>query len=227
MKTRPGADCDADPELLIAKCRLKLKKIGKSMRPFRYDLNQIPYDYTVEVTNRFKGLDLVYRVPGELWVEIHTIVPEVVTKAIPKKKKYKKTKWLSEEALQITEERREAKGKGERERYTQLNAEFQRRARRIKKASFNEQHKEIEENDGMEKTRDLIKKTGDIKGTFHVGMGTIKDRNVKDLTEVEEIKNRWQEYTETIQKSLNDLEIHNGVVTHLEPDIWSVKSSKT
>ena len=81
-KTRPGADCGLGNELLIAKFRLKLKKIGKSMRPFRYDLNQIPYDYTVEVTNRFKGLDLVYRVPGELWVEIHTIVPEVVTKAL-------------------------------------------------------------------------------------------------------------------------------------------------
>ena len=199
-KTRPGADCDSDHELLIAKCRLKLKKIGKSMRPFRYDLNQIPYDYTVEVTKRFEGLDLVDRVPGELWMEIHTIVPEVVTKSIPKKKKYKKAKLLSEEALQIAEERRESKGKGERERYTQLNAEFQRIARRIKKASFKEQHKEVEENDGMEKTRDLIKKTGDIKGTFHVGMSTIKDRNVKDLTEVEEIKNRWQEYTETIQK---------------------------
>ena len=88
-------------------------------------------------------------------------------------------------------------------------------------------HKKWRTNNRMGKNRDLFKKTGDIKGTFHVGMGTIKDRNVKGLTEVEEIKNRWQEYTETIQKSLNDLKIHNGVVTHLEPDIWSVKSSKT
>ena len=101
-----------------------------------------------------------------------------------------------------------------------MNAEFQRIARIVKKSFFNEQHKEIEENDGMEKTRDLIKKTGDIKGTFHVGMSTIKDRNGKDIRETEEIKNRWQEYTEELhKKGLNDLEVNNGVVTHLEPDI--------
>ena len=105
-----------------------------------------------------------------------------MTKTIPKKKKCKKAKWLSEEALQIAEERREAKGKGERERYTHLNAEFQRRARRDKKAFLNEQCKEIEENNRMGKTRDLFKKTGDIKGTFHARMGTIKDGNGKDLT---------------------------------------------
>ena len=106
-----------------------MKKLGKTTRPFRYDLNQIPYDYTVEVMNRFKGLDLVDRVPEELWMEVHTIVQEVVTKIIPKKNKCKMTKWLSEEALKIAEERREAKGKGERERYA-LNTEFQRLARR-------------------------------------------------------------------------------------------------
>ena len=104
-------------------------KVGKTTRPFKYDLNQIPYEYTVEVMNRFKGLDLVDMVPEELWMEVHNIVQEVVTKTIPKKKKCKKTKWLSEEGLHITEKRREAKGKGERERRTQLNAEFQRTAR--------------------------------------------------------------------------------------------------
>ena len=152
------------------------------------------------VTNRLKGLDLVDRVPQVLRMKVYNTVQEVVTKSIPKKKKYKKAKLLSEEALQIAEERRESKGKGERERYTQLNAEFQRIARRIKKASFKEQHKEVEENDGMEKTRDLIKKTGDIKGTFHVKMGTIKDRNGMDITEAEDIKKRWQEYTEDLYK---------------------------
>ena len=129
--------------LLIAKFRLKLKKVGKATRPFRYDLNQIPYDYTVEVRNRFKGLDLIDRVPEELWMEVHDIVQKAVIKTISKKKKCKKAKWLSEEALQIAEKRREAKGKGEMERYTHLNAEFQRIARRDKKAFLSKQGQEI------------------------------------------------------------------------------------
>ena len=134
-KTRPGADCDSDHELLIAKFRLKLKKVGKTTKSFRYDLNQIPYDYTVEVRNRFKGLDLIDRVPEELWTEVHDIVQEAGIKTILKKKKCKKAKWLSEEALQIAEKRREAKGKGEKERYTHLNAKFQKLARRDEKPS--------------------------------------------------------------------------------------------
>ena len=128
----------------------------------------------MEVTNRFKGLDLVYRVP-ELWTEVHNIVQEVVTKTIPKKKKCKNAEWLSEEALQIAEKRQDVKSKGERTRCTQLNAEFQRTARRDKKAFFNEQCQEVEENNRMGKTRDLLKKTGDTKGIFHAKMGTIKD----------------------------------------------------
>ena len=133
-----GADCGSDHQLLIAKFRLKLRKLGKTTRPFRYDLNQIPYDYTVEVMNRLKRSDQADRVPEELWTKVCTIVQEVVTKIIPKKNKCKMTKWLSEEALKIAEERREAKGKGERERYVQLNAEVQRRARRDNKPFFNE-----------------------------------------------------------------------------------------
>ena len=114
----------SDHELLIAKFRLKLKKAGKTTKPFSYDLNHIPYDYTVEVTNRFKGLDLIDRLPEELWAEVHDIVQEAGIKTIPKKKKGNKAKWFSEEVLQITEERKEAKGKGEKERYIHLNAEF-------------------------------------------------------------------------------------------------------
>ena len=114
QKTRPGADCGSDHELLIAKFRLKLKKVGKITRPFRYDLNQIPYDYTVEVRNRFKRLDLIDRAPEELWTEVCDIVQEAVIKTIPKKKKCKKVKWLFEEALQVAEKRREAKSKGEK-----------------------------------------------------------------------------------------------------------------
>ena len=160
---------------------MKLKKVGKTPRPFRYDLKQIPYDYIVEVTNRFKGLDLTDRVPEELWTEVRDIVQEKVVKTIPKKKKCKKAKWLPEEALEIAEKRK-AKGKGEEEIYTHLNAEFQRIARRDKKAFFSDQCKEIEENNRMGKTRDLFKKIRNTKGIFHAKMDTIKNRNCMDLT---------------------------------------------
>ena len=122
QKTRPGADCGSDHELLIAKFRLKLKKIGKTARPFRYDLNQIPYDYTMEVTNRFKGLELIDTVPDELWMEVCDIVQETGIKTIPMEKKCEKAKWLSGEALQIAEKRREVKNKGGKERYKHLNS---------------------------------------------------------------------------------------------------------
>ena len=134
-----------------------MKKGGKTTRPIRYDTNQIPYDYTVEVTNRFKGLYLIDRVPDELWMEVCDIVQESGSKNIPKKKKCKKAKWLSEEAIQIAVKRREAKSKGEKERYTSLNAEFQRIARRDKEAFLRDQCKEIEENNRMGKNRDLFK----------------------------------------------------------------------
>ena len=158
QKTRPGADCGSDHELLIAKFRLKLKKVGKATRPFRYDLNQIPYDYTVEVANRFTGLDLRDRVPEKLWKEVCDIVQEAAIKTIPKKKKCKNAKWLPEEALQIAEKRKDVKSKGGKERYTHLNAEFQRTPRRDKKAFLSDQGKEIEEYNRMGKTIHLFKK---------------------------------------------------------------------
>ena len=117
-KTRPGADCGSDHELLTAKFRLKLKKVGKTTRPSRYDLNQIPYDYIVEMRNRFKGLDLIDREPDELWTEVHDIVQETGIKTIPMEKKCKKAKWLSEEALQIAVKRRETTSKGEKEDFS-------------------------------------------------------------------------------------------------------------
>ena len=175
-----------------------MKKVGKTTGPFRYDLNQIPYDYTGEVTGRFKGLDLIDRVPEGLRTEVHDIVQEAGIKTIPKKNKSKKAKWLSEEALQIAEKRREAKGKGEKERNTLLNAEFHRIAKRGKKTFLSQQCKEIQENSRMGKTRDLFRKIADIKGTFHARMGMIKDRSGMDLTEAEDIKTRWQEYTEEL-----------------------------
>ena len=131
-----------------------------------------------------------------------------------------KSKWLSEESLQIAVKRREMKSKGERERYTHLNTEFQRIARRDKKAFLSNQGKEIEETNRMGKTRDLFKEIQDAKGTFHAKMGTIKDRSGMDLTEAEDIKKRWQEYTEEVyKKDLHNPDNHNGVITHLEPDI--------
>ena len=152
----------------------------------------------MEVRNKFKGLDLTDRVTDELWTEVHDIVQETGTEIIPKKKKYKKAKWLSEEALQIPVKRKEVKSKGEKERYTHLNAEFQRRARRDKKAFLSNQCKEIGENNRMGKTRDLFKKIRDTNRTFYAKMGSIKDRNGMDLTEAEDIKKRWQEYTEEL-----------------------------
>ena len=177
-----------------------MKKVGKTTRPFRYDLNQIGYDYSVEVRNRFKKLDLIDRVPDELWTEVRDIVQETEIKTILKKKKDKKAKWLSEAALQIAVKRREVKSKGEKERYTHLNTEFQRIARRDKNAFLSDQCKEIEENNRIGKTRDLFKNIRDTKGTFHAKMGSIKDRNGMDLTEAEDIKKRWQEYTEELLK---------------------------
>ena len=141
-------------------------------------------------------------------------------------KKCKKAKWLSEEALQIAVKRREVKSKGGKERYSHLNAEFQRIARRNKKAFLSDQCKEIEENNRMGKARDLLKEIRDTKGTFHAKMGLIKDRNGMDLTEAEDIKKKWQEYTEELyKKDIHNPDNHDCVITHLEPDIWNVKSS--
>ena len=160
------------------------------------------------------------RVPEELQMEV---CDTIVIKTIPNKKKFKKAKWLSEEALQIAKKRGEVKGKRKKQRYTHLNAEFQRIARRDKKAFLSDKYKEIEENNRMEKTRDLFKKIRDAKGTFPIKMSTIKDRNGMDLTEGEDIKKRRQKYTETIKKNLHDPDNHDGVITHLDPDILECK----
>ena len=166
-------------------------------------------------------------------MDVPNIVQEAVIKTIPKKKKCKKAKWLSEKDLQIAEKRREAKGQTENERYTHLNVECQRIARREKKAFLSEQCKEIKENNTMKKTRDHFKKIRDTKGTFHAKMGTIKDRNGMDITETKDTQ-RWQESTEELyQKDLNDPDNHDGVITHLEADIlqcevkWALGSITT
>ena len=174
----------------------------------------------MEVTNKLKGLDLKDRVPEELWMQVCDTVQETRIKTISKEKKCKKAKWLSEEVLQIAVNRKEAKGKGHKKRYTHLNAEFQRMARRDKKAFLSDQCKEIEENNRMGKSRDLFKKIRDTKGIFHAKMGSIKDRNGIDLTEAEDIKKRWHEYTEELyKKELQDPDNHDGMINNLEPDI--------
>ena len=162
-----------------------MKKVGKTTTPFRYDLNQIPYNSGCD--KQIQGIRS-NKVPEELWMEVRDTVQEAGIKTMPKKKKCKKANWLSEEALQTAMKRRETKGKGAKERYTQLNAEFQRIARRDKKAFLSDQCKEIKENNRMGKTKDVFKKIRDTKGTFHAKMGTIKDRNGMDLTEAEDIK---------------------------------------
>ena len=181
----------------------------------------------MEVTNRFKGLDLIECLKNYGWRFV--TVQETVIKTIPKKKKCKKAKWLSQEALKIAEKKREVKGKGEKERYTHLYTEFQRIARRDKKTILSEQCKEIKENNRMGKTRDHFKKIRDTKSTFHAKMGIIKDRNTMDLTEAEDIKKRWQEYTGKLyKKDLNDLDNYDGVVTHLECEVkWALRSITT
>ena len=152
----------------------------------------------MEARNRFKELDLIDRQPDELWTEVHDIVQETGIKTIPMEKKCKKAKRLPEEALQIAVKRREVKSKGEKERYSHLNAEFQRIPRRNKKTFLRDQCKEIQKHNRMGKTVDLFKKIRDTRETFHTNMGLIKDRNGMDLTEAEDIKKRWQEYTEEL-----------------------------
>ena len=183
-----------------------------------YDLNQIPDNYTVDVRNRFIGLDLTDTVPDELWMEVCDTVQETGSNIIPKKKKCKKKKLALRGALQIAVKRREVKSKGEKERHIHVNVELQRIARRDKKTFLSDQCKEIEENNRKGKTGDLFKKIRDTKGTFHAKMGSIKDRNGRDLTE-EVIKKRWQEYTEKQYKiELQEPDNHNGVITQLDPD---------
>ena len=169
-KTRPGADCGSDHELLIAKFRLKLKKVGKTTGPFRYDLNQIPYDYTVQVKNQFKGLDLI-DCQMNYGLRFMTLYRRQGSRPSPRKRNVKRQNCCLEEALQVTEIRREAKGKEEKERYTLLNSEFPRIVRGSKKAFLSDQCKEIGKKNRMGMTRDLFKKIRDTKGLFLAKMG--------------------------------------------------------
>ena len=189
---------------------------GRHVNPLQYSCLENPHGK--RSLEGYSPWDLKESDKTERLGTAHTYIYMYPT--IPKEKKCKKAQWLSEETLQIAEKRKEAKSKGEKERYTHLNAQFQRIARRDKKAFLSDQCKEVEENKRMENTRDLFKKIRDTKGTFHSKMGSIKGRNGMDLTEAEDIKKRWKEYTkELYKKDLHDPDNHNGVITHLEPDI--------
>ena len=177
-----------------------MKKVGKTTRLFRYDLNQTPYDYTVEVRNRFKGLDLIDRVMN-YGMRFMTLYRRQGSRPSPWNRMQKSKMAVWGDLTNIVK-RREVNSQGEKERYKHLNAEFQRIARRDKKAFLPNQCKEIEENNRMGKTRGLFKKTRDTKGTFHAKMGSIKDINAMDLTVAEDIKKRWQEYTELYKEDL-------------------------
>ena len=174
-----------------------MKRVGKTSRTFRYDLNQVPYNYTVEVRNRFKGLDLIECLMNYGWRFV-TLYRRQGSRPFSRKRNGKKQNGCLRRPYELAV-KREAESKGEKERYTHLKTEFQRKARRDKKAFLSDQCKDIEENNRMGKTRDLFKKIRDTKGTFHVKMGSIKDRNGMDLTEAEDIK-RWQEHTEELYK---------------------------
>ena len=194
-KTRLGADCGSDHELLIAKFRLKLKKVGETTRLFRYDINQIPCDYTVGVRNRFKRLDLIDRVPDQLWMEVHNIVQETGIKTIPMENKCKKSKmgvWggLTNSCVKNRSEKQRRKGK----RYPS-QCRVPKNGKERYESLLGEKGKVIKGKNRIGNTRDLFKKIRDTKGIFHAKMGLIKDRNGMDLTEAEDIKKRWQEYT--------------------------------
>ena len=204
----PSPEDLSEPGIKSRSPTLQADALPSSHQTLRYDLNQIPYDYTVEVMNRFKGSDLIECLK-HYGQRFGTLYRRWWPEPSPRNAK---AKWLSKEALQIAE-KREEKGKGERERFIHLNAEFQRISRRDKKA-LSEQCKEIEENNRMGKTRDLFKKIRDTKGTFQAKMGTIKDRNSVDLTEVEDIKKRWHEYTEELYKKI--------LMTWITMMVWSL-----
>ena len=230
-KTRPDADCGSDHELLIAEIKIKLKKTGKIIRSTRYDPTNVSHEYTVMVKSRFDGLDLVSRMPEELWTEIRDIIKDEAIKNIPRSKKQKKAKWLSTEALKVAEERRKAKSNGDEIKFSQLDAEFQRIARRDKEKHMSERCKAIEESNRTGRTRDLFKKIGESKGKFKAKWNTVKDKYGNDLTEKEDIKKRWYEHTEELYKkdsSITDTFV--GTAAELERDIlesevkWALES---
>jgi exonuclease III len=219
-RTLPGADCGTDHELLVAGMRIKLKKVNRTSLPKRYDLENIPAKYAIEVRNRFSALDTVERNPEELWEEISEIVKEEAKRNIPTLTKKKKSKWLSEQAIKIADERRKMKARGDVQGMRRLNADFQRQARKDKETYLNKECMEIEENNKRGRTRDLFKKIRDITGKFTPRIGVMKNRDGKDLGEEFEIKKRWKEYTEELyMKDSNSSDIHQEIDYTVEPMI--------
>ena len=200
VTTLPGADCGTDHNLLIADVKIKLKRIKRTKQPTKYDVENIGDEYTVEVKHRFSGLQLVDREPDELWNDIKEIVKDTADKKVPKAKRKKVTKWLSDEAMKIADERRKARHKGDDEKYRILNAAFQRRARKDKEMSIQEKCRQIEESNRMGRTRDLFKEIRHITGSLNARCGAIKSSPGKVVTEDKEVKERWQQYTEGLYR---------------------------
>lgn len=204
-KTLPGADCGTDHELLMAKIRIKLRKVKRTTVPQRFDIENIQDRYVTEVRNRFSALELEGKEPEAMWNEIRDTVISMANEHVPKVRKTKRKEWMSEEAIKIAEERRVKKTQGDLEGTRKLNADFQRQVRRDKAAYLNEQCKEVEENNKKGRSRDLFKKISEITGKSTDKLGVTKNREGKDLIEEEELKNRWKEYTEDLYKKDDDV----------------------
>ena len=224
MKTRPSADCATDHELLLANFKIKLKRYNKVSKTTKLNVQNIPHSYNVEIKNTFAELELIGREPEELWQEIHQIIREEAKKNIPATTTTKKRTWISEDTLRIAKERREVKTNGNKQLFSKLNAEFQREVRKDKMQQIQNECKKVEEYNEKGKTRDLFKKIKELRGQFAA-------RNGKQLSDAEEIKKRWEEYTEELYKS--DFNTTEGLVDddyELEPDIlesevrWAIQT---
>ncbi|CAF1336137.1 unnamed protein product [Rotaria magnacalcarata] len=231
VKTRPGADCGTDHELLLVNFKIKWKGYNTTSKAIKPNLQNIPYSYNVEVKNRFAELELVNREPEELWQEIHQIIYEEAKRNIPTITTKKKKTWISENTLRIAKERREAKIDGNKQLFSTLNAEFQREVRKDKTQQIQNECKKVEEYNKKGKTRDLFKKIKELRGQFVARNGIILNRNGKQLSDAEEIKKRWEEYTEELYKS--DFNTTQDLVDdeyEMEPDIlesevrWAIQS---
>ena len=224
VTTLPGADCGTDHNLLIADVKIKLKRIKRAKQTLRYDVENIGLEFAVEVKNRFNGLQLADREPEELWNDIRDIVKETADKRVPKAKRKKVTKWLSDEAVKIADERREVRNKGDDKEYRRLNAAFQRRARQDKEQSTTEKCRQIEESNKMGRTRDLYREIKDMTGSYSSRCVAMKLSTGKVVTEGKEVKEIWQQYTDELyRRDPNATDSFNENIYEDEPEVMEIE----
>ena len=224
VTTLPGADCGTDHNLLIADVKIKLKRIKRAKQTLRYDVENIGLEFAVEVKNRFNGLQLADREPEELWNDIRDIVKETADKRVPKAKRKKVTKWLSDEAVKIADERREVQNKGDDKEYRRLNAAFQRRARQDKEQGIKEKCRQIEERNKMGRTRDLYSEIKEMTGSYSSRCGAMKLSTGKVVTEGKEVKEIWQQYTEELyRRDPNAMDSFNENIYEDEPEVMEIE----